>query len=271
MATYFVNTDAVSNAGSSLHDEWIKRGVAVTGGGEKWRRDLMRIRRDDSVLMYANGVGVVAQGVALDDEVIDVGSDQVVNPAEKIEYHKRVRWDLDLTREPISPAELRRVLGWAPVNAVQHVVKGEDALAAYIRSLASQPTANNDEYVRVAQRLLERGPVGRPQGVEKPARIEAVATVFFRDPRVRAWTLQRADGRCELCGLQAPFRMDAGLPYLESHHIVPLAEGGPDTPINSAAVCPNCHRELHHGEGRAGKRELLRGLIVRREAEQNGD
>jgi len=29
------------------------------------------------------------------------------------------------------------------------------------------------------------------------------------------------------------------------HHIIPLADGGPDTLENVAALCPNCHRKMH--------------------------
>lgn len=32
---------------------------------------------------------------------------------------------------------------------------------------------------------------------------------------------------------------------IDIHHLVPIAEGGPDTPDNLLALCPNCH-SLHH-------------------------
>jgi len=32
---------------------------------------------------------------------------------------------------------------------------------------------------------------------------------------------------------------------IDIHHMVPIAEGGPDTPDNLLALCPNCH-SLHH-------------------------
>ncbi|WP_080666815.1 HNH endonuclease signature motif containing protein [Variovorax paradoxus] len=38
-----------------------------------------------------------------------------------------------------------------------------------------------------------------------------------------------------------------GDPYLEVHHITPLALGGDDTVDNAWALCPNCHREKHFG------------------------
>jgi 5-methylcytosine-specific restriction protein A len=34
---------------------------------------------------------------------------------------------------------------------------------------------------------------------------------------------------------------------LEVHHKIRLADGGFDTVENAIAVCPNCHRQCHHG------------------------
>jgi 5-methylcytosine-specific restriction protein A len=38
-----------------------------------------------------------------------------------------------------------------------------------------------------------------------------------------------------------------GLPYLELHYVQGLADGGADAVSNAVALCPNCHREIHHG------------------------
>jgi hypothetical protein len=43
-------------------------------------------------------------------------------------------------------------------------------------------------------------------------------------------------------------------PNLEPHHIRRLADGGPDHPRWVAALCPTCHRRVHHGVD--GKRDL---------------
>ena len=32
---------------------------------------------------------------------------------------------------------------------------------------------------------------------------------------------------------------------MESHHVITLAEGGPDVIYNTVAICPNCHRKIH--------------------------
>lgn len=74
-----------------------------------------------------------------------------------------------------------------------------------------------------------------------------VATVqqHQRSPYVAEHAKRRANGICQLCGNNAPFKDKAGRPYLETHHIVWLARGGEDTIENTVALCPNCHRKMH--------------------------
>jgi len=45
--------------------------------------------------------------------------------------------------------------------------------------------------------------------------------------------------------MSAPFSKEDGVPYLEVHHVVHLANDGSDTTANTVAACPNCHRALH--------------------------
>jgi len=82
----------------------------------------------------------------------------------------------------------------------------------------------------------------------KPRSVVVTSTAFARNPDVIAEVLVRASGICERCESAAPFtRKTDGSPYLEVHHIVRLADGGDDTVDNARALCPNCHREVHHG------------------------
>ena len=83
---------------------------------------------------------------------------------------------------------------------------------------------------------------------EFPEKILIISTEFKRNPHVIIRVLERANGICELCGIEAPFiKIKDGLPFLEVHHIKPLSEGGKDTIENTVALCPNCHREAHFG------------------------
>lgn len=99
----------------------------------------------------------------------------------------------------------------------------------------STPEANAVEY-------LDQFSVPAP-----PERRASSGSSFARSGEVRRSVLSRAAGVCEHCG-QAGFRTAAGAIYLETHHVVPLADEGPDVEWNSVAICPNDHRRAHHGE-----------------------
>lgn len=80
-----------------------------------------------------------------------------------------------------------------------------------------------------------------------PERIQIISVGFRRNADVIVTVLLRANGVCEKCKAKAPFlRRSDGSPYLEVHHWDPLSQGGEDTVKNAAALCPNCHREVHH-------------------------
>lgn len=69
-----------------------------------------------------------------------------------------------------------------------------------------------------------------------------------RSDRVRAWVLVRARGFCEGCGHPAPFvRASNSSPYLETHHTQRVSDDGLDSPDTVIALCPTCHRRVHHG------------------------
>lgn len=100
-------------------------------------------------------------------------------------------------------------------------------------------------------------------GNEHPFRYSATTTVFKRNPAVAALALQRAKGQCERCKQPAPFHRPDGRPFLEIHHIHPLAEGGADTLPNIIALCPNCHRYLHYAsDAREARTELIERIGV---------
>jgi 5-methylcytosine-specific restriction endonuclease McrA len=81
-----------------------------------------------------------------------------------------------------------------------------------------------------------------------PELIQVVSKGFKRNADVIAEVLLRANGHCENCGKEAPFkRAKDGTSYLEVHHKIMLSQGGEDTVENAIATCQNCHRELHFG------------------------
>lgn len=98
------------------------------------------------------------------------------------------------------------------------------------------------------------------QAEKKPEKLAVTSTQFKRNPDVIAEVLERANGVCEKCRKPAPFVRASDLsPYLEVHHKIPLAEGGEDTVKNAVALCPNCHRELHHA---ANVTPVTAGILI---------
>jgi 5-methylcytosine-specific restriction endonuclease McrA len=102
-------------------------------------------------------------------------------------------------------------------------------------------------------------------GVQRPAQRLVEATHYFRNPYVSAAAKCLAKGICDFCHKPAPFSSSAG-PYLESHHIVPLAESGPDILSNAVALCPNCHRRMHILSS-PEDREMLQARVAKRDRE----
>ncbi|HEY6023237.1 MAG TPA: HNH endonuclease signature motif containing protein [Pseudolabrys sp.] len=89
-------------------------------------------------------------------------------------------------------------------------------------------------------------------------------TYRVRSETIRQYVLARAKGICESCDGPAPFKTVIGAPYLEPHHIRRLTDGGPDDPMFMGAVCPNCHREIHHGEqGEIRNAELQKRICAK--------
>ena len=95
---------------------------------------------------------------------------------------------------------------------------------------------------------------------------ERTRLYYQRSETVRAYVLRRAEGRCERCAANAPFETREHVPYLEPHHIRRLSDGGPDDPRFMAALCPNCHRRIHYGEGGQQLNDDLHDVISKKEA-----
>ncbi|WP_198290867.1 HNH endonuclease [Methylobacterium sp. 88A] len=95
-------------------------------------------------------------------------------------------------------------------------------------------------------------------------------SLYRRSAAVRRYVLARAAGICESCNQPAPFVTQRGEPYLEPHHTRRLSDGGPDDPRFVGAVCPSCHREIHHGLHGSTKNDALIQAISQKEASAEG-
>ncbi|MEA9976729.1 HNH endonuclease [Pseudomonas sp. 10B1] len=107
-----------------------------------------------------------------------------------------------------------------------------------------------------------------PLGIKHPKHFNSTVTTFSRDDKVREWVLTQANGTCEGCGQSAPFLGVDGRPFLEVHHVHPLAMAGSDRIENAAALCPNCHRRCHLAEDKNAFTESLYARVKRLKEER---
>ena len=99
------------------------------------------------------------------------------------------------------------------------------------------------------QTSIPEGDAIEDLGTDRPEAVSTIAKRYLRDPKVRAAVIERAQGKCEFCG-EAGFICMDGTSYLESHHIIALANDGADRMTNVIALCPGDHREAHFGNRR---------------------
>lgn len=97
---------------------------------------------------------------------------------------------------------------------------------------------------------------------------QTTTTQHQRSAAVRKYALARADGICEACEDSAPFVTGAGDPYLEVHHVHQVSDEGADSPNSVLAICPTCHKRIHHGhDGDRYNKELIDKLQTEIEAD----
>jgi 5-methylcytosine-specific restriction protein A len=183
----------------------------------------------------------------------------------------RTKASIEFRMQNISAAlyelKMPRIAGYLPARNIGSSVKekmiallrlnGIDSLAAFV------PTSDANSLAEKVTVLRKRHLGKKPIGTSKPAVVTSTTTTFVRDPAVKAWVLQAAEGTCEGCGSPAPFVGHDGFPYLEVHHVMPLASYGSDTTTNAVALCPNCHRRCHFSRDRDVFKLELYGKIPR--------
>lgn len=184
---------------------------------------------------------------------------------------KRTKASVEFRMQNISAAlyELKMpyIAGYKPARNIGSDVKEKMSalLSAYgIESLEPYvATADTNALETRVSELRQRHLGAIPRGSISPEISISTVTTFVRDPAVKAWVLQAANGHCEGCGSPAPFIGTNGLPYLEVHHVVPLSSHGSDRTTNAVALCPNCHRRCHHAIDRDEFKLMLYERIPR--------
>ena len=123
---------------------------------------------------------------------------------------------------------------------------------------------NRKRSERLARKLSDRQLVKRAANIQSRAGCrQATTEMYEKNVFVAELARRKANGICQLCELPAPFRDRHGRPFLETHHIEWISEGGEDTIVNTVALCPNCHAKMHHLNRKGDRRKL------RKKAETN--
>lgn len=154
----------------------------------------------------------------------------------------------------LSELKMPIIQGYRPAQNIGNAVKAK--MIALLRANGSDtllnfvPTSDPMSLALKVSALRKQKLAVTPGGNLSPASTTITTTRFERDPAVKAWVLSSSNGMCEGCGDPAPFLGQDGLPFLEVHHVMPLAHQGSDTITNAVALCPNCHRRCHYSSDR---------------------
>lgn len=134
------------------------------------------------------------------------------------------------------------------------------------------PPIGEDDFQEAASALANEPNVPPPQAgpiPPPPALTGGRMGRYKRDIRVAARALRTAGFSCEADPTHFSFTAKRnGKNFVEAHHLFPMSRqpGFPvslDVPENIMALCPTCHRLLHHGIV-AEKRPLLTGFYRQR-------
>lgn len=104
------------------------------------------------------------------------------------------------------------------------------------------------DYLQVSLAMLTGGKEGGTVSSDQTSKLFDAIDMdryLIEDFPVARKIIKESNGKCELCGEQAPFNYRDGTPYLESHFVQWLSEGGSPTIDNVVALCPNCHKKIH--------------------------
>lgn len=137
----------------------------------------------------------------------------------------------------------------------------EENFAAIGASLDTlKDCGNRAAWKKVRRELTTEGLYAAIGGVSEPIFEDAIedlgsdlvkrksvfVTRYARDSRIRRQVEIRSGGNCELCR-KPGFERPDGSRYIETHHIIALADDGADRLSNVIALCPDHHREAHYG------------------------
>jgi 5-methylcytosine-specific restriction endonuclease McrA len=263
MDYFFYNTDAraIIEQPRPRFRVLIDQGFAAVGGDrQRFGKQLDQFAEDDILLMYENGVGVVAIGrvqerwdrVSHNKPLYYTAAEMEQLTGGAYEYRIAVDWFFDLSHSPIGVAEVRKRLGYTPRGAVRRIVEQRAEVARMIEEL------------RAARSFLPEE-IAEPTLYVEGASRQVSVNAYERNPEARRRCIEHYGTKCCICGVSfgAVYGAEAE-GYIHVHHIRPLSEVGGEYVVDPVEdlrpVCPNCHAVLHLG-GRCRTIDEVRQLL----------
>ena len=205
-------------------DRWLGDVLHYTGMG---------LKGDQSISFAQNKTLAESETNRVDIHLFEVFRPKQYTYSGRIELEEAPYWD---TQEDID-GNLRKVI-------IFPIKLKDDGLKTPISE--SILLELQEEKEKIARRLSKEELEARANMIQGPPSQRSVSTTMYnRNPNVSTFAKARAEGICQLCQQPAPFLDKNNEPYLETHHIVWLSEGGDDSIQNTVALCPNCHRKMH--------------------------
>lgn len=148
----------------------------------------------------------------------------------------------------------------------------EQSHDAWFLNQRKKPNAEAEYQKKVMVAAVKKKPLLESPGgilVPKVRKTGLTGVGFQRNPNIAASALRQADFKCEIDAGHKTFISNAkGKHYVEAHHLIPFGNQGGfkfslDVTANIIALCPNCHRLLHHGR-KADKAKDISALFAQR-------
>ncbi|MDS0858499.1 HNH endonuclease [Burkholderia pseudomultivorans] len=148
----------------------------------------------------------------------------------------------------------------------------EQSHDAWLANQKKEPSAETEYQKKALEKAAKPHHINEGKGgvaVPKIGKAGLSKLGYQRDPAVAAKALQLANFKCEIDADHQTFISSAtGTPYVEAHHLIPFSNQGGysfslDVTANIVALCPNCHRRLHHGESRDKTSDIISLLSKR--------
>jgi HNH endonuclease len=246
-----------------MSDDWLKIfddfATKVVSKTDKGKGAYVVDKPQQAVLLAAG----ISPTEGPSDRTLKIGILGTENGQLSVSYYNSLREGAGRTPETRMG---KGIVAWVGIGDLLTIGRiGKEVFFAKEKQNAVEPMA--DELGRQLSRAIDPAKIiakAKLRTGPPPKRTRQIND-FVRDPYIVAAALARAEDQCEMPNCRSLlFQRDDDRSYLEVHHVVPLGEGGDDTLVNAAALCPSCHRELHFGKLRLKKRALLRGVIEKK-------